>query len=84
MMMMLWLYCSLVVLVWEPGLSMAWVRRIKISLDRCHEPPAQLRGKLANWGNAFLPGAYTGTYVNIHECSLIASQRSEEPAAIRN
>lgn len=30
-------------------------------------PRAQPRGKLANWGNAFLPGAYTGTYVNIHE-----------------
>ena len=30
-------------------------------------PRAQPRNKLANWGNAFLPGAYTGTYVNIHE-----------------
>jgi hypothetical protein len=30
-------------------------------------PRAQPRGKLANWGNAFLPGAYAGTYVNIHE-----------------
>ena len=30
-------------------------------------PRAQPRGKLANWGNAFLPSAYTGTYVNIHE-----------------
>ena len=29
-------------------------------------PRAQPRNKLANWGNAFLPGAYTGTYVNIH------------------
>lgn len=29
-------------------------------------PRAQPRGKLANWGNAFLPGAYAGTYVNIH------------------
>ena len=28
-------------------------------------PRAQPRGKLANWGNAFLPGAYSGTYVNI-------------------
>jgi len=28
-------------------------------------PRAQPRGKLANWGNAFLPGAYAGTYVNI-------------------
>lgn len=30
-------------------------------------PRAQPRGKLANWGNSFLPGAYTGTYVNIHD-----------------
>ena len=30
-------------------------------------PRAQPRNKLANWGNAFLPGAYSGTYVNIHE-----------------
>ncbi len=28
-------------------------------------PRAAPRGKLANWGNAFLPGAYAGTYVNI-------------------
>ncbi|MDA7681999.1 DUF1501 domain-containing protein, partial [Verrucomicrobiales bacterium] len=28
-------------------------------------PRAQPRGKLANWGNAFLPGAYAGSYVNI-------------------
>ncbi|MDA7666101.1 DUF1501 domain-containing protein [bacterium] len=30
-------------------------------------PRAQPRGKLANWGNAFLPGAYAGAYVNIHD-----------------
>ena len=30
-------------------------------------PRAQPRGKFANWGNAFLPGAYSGTYVNIHD-----------------
>ncbi len=30
-------------------------------------PRAQPRGQMANWGNAFLPGAYAGTYVNIHE-----------------
>ncbi|HAY78438.1 MAG TPA: DUF1501 domain-containing protein, partial [Planctomycetaceae bacterium] len=30
-------------------------------------PRAQPRNKLANWGNAFLPGAYTGTYVNIQQ-----------------
>jgi len=28
-------------------------------------PRAQPRGKLANWGNSFLPGVYAGTYVNI-------------------
>ena len=28
-------------------------------------PRAQPRSTLANWGNAFLPGAYAGTYVNI-------------------
>ncbi len=30
-------------------------------------PRAQPRGTLANWGNAFLPGAYAGTYVNIQQ-----------------
>jgi hypothetical protein len=30
-------------------------------------PRAQPRGKMANWGNSFLPGAYSGTYVNIHD-----------------
>lgn len=30
-------------------------------------PHAQPRGTLANWGNAFLPGAYAGTYINIHD-----------------
>lgn len=30
-------------------------------------PRAQPRGTLANWGNAFLPGAYAGTYVNINQ-----------------
>ncbi len=30
-------------------------------------PRAQPRNKLANWSNSFLPGAYAGTYVNIHE-----------------
>jgi len=28
-------------------------------------PRAQPRSTIANWGNAFLPGAYAGTYVNI-------------------
>ena len=30
-------------------------------------PRAQPRGGQANWGSSFLPGAYTGCYVNIHE-----------------
>ncbi len=30
-------------------------------------PSALPRGKGANWGNAFLPGAYAGAYVNIHD-----------------
>ena len=28
-------------------------------------PRAQPRGKAANWGNSFLPGAYNGCYVNV-------------------
>ncbi|MCH2124781.1 MAG: DUF1501 domain-containing protein [Pirellulaceae bacterium] len=30
-------------------------------------PRAQPRGGLANWGNSFLPGAYSGCYVNIQQ-----------------
>ncbi len=30
-------------------------------------PRAKPRGKAANWGNAFLPGAYSGIYANIAE-----------------
>ena len=30
-------------------------------------PRAQPRGGMANWGSSFLPGAYTGCYVNIAE-----------------
>jgi hypothetical protein len=30
-------------------------------------PRAQPRGKMANWSNGFLPGAYTGTYVNLQQ-----------------
>ena len=30
-------------------------------------PFAEPRGKGANWGNSFLPGANAGSYVNIHE-----------------
>lgn len=43
-------------------------------------PRAQPRNKIANWGNAFLPGAYTGTYVNIHEMRperLLADLKNE-------
>jgi hypothetical protein len=29
-------------------------------------PRAQPRGKSAHWGNAFLPGAYSGVYANLH------------------
>ena len=34
---------------------------------RRHVPSRAARGQLANWGNAFLPGAYAGTYVNIEQ-----------------
>ncbi|MAN36424.1 MAG: sulfatase [Opitutae bacterium] len=30
-------------------------------------PIAQPRGKIANWGNSFLPGAYAGSYVNLQQ-----------------
>ena len=30
-------------------------------------PVALPRGKIANWGNSFLPGAYAGSYVNIRQ-----------------
>ena len=33
-------------------------------------PRALPRGKLANWGNSFLPGAYAGTYVNIASITI--------------
>ena len=38
-------------------------------------PRAQPRGKLSNWGNAFLPGAYAGTYVNIAQMKPDAAIR---------
>jgi hypothetical protein len=38
-------------------------------------PRAQPRGKLANWGNAFLPGAYAGTYVNIQQMKPDAAMK---------
>jgi len=41
-------------------------RPARVCLD---ESTGAARNNLANWGNAFLPGAHTGTYVNIHEMS---------------
>jgi len=38
-------------------------------------PRAQPRGTLANWGNAFLPGAYAGSYVNIGDMKPDAVMR---------
>ena len=38
-------------------------------------PRAQPRGKLANWGNSFLPGVYAGTYINIAEMKPEAAVR---------
>lgn len=38
-------------------------------------PRAQPRSTLANWGNAFLPGAYAGSYVNIAEMKPDAVMR---------
>ena len=38
-------------------------------------PRAQPRGKLANWGNSFLPGAYAGSYVNIQQMTPDAVMR---------
>ena len=38
-------------------------------------PRGQPRGKLTNWGNAFLPGAYAGTYINIAEMKPDAALR---------
>ncbi len=38
-------------------------------------PRAHPRGTLANWGNAFLPGAYAGSYVNIAEMKPDAVMR---------
>ena len=39
-------------------------------------PRAQPRCTLANWGNAFLPGAYAGSYVNIAEMKPDAVMRN--------
>ncbi|MDC0292122.1 DUF1501 domain-containing protein [Verrucomicrobiales bacterium] len=38
-------------------------------------PVAQPRGKSANWGNSFLPGAYAGSYVNVREMTPEAALR---------
>ncbi len=38
-------------------------------------PVAQPRGKAANWGNSFLPGAYAGSYVNVREMTPEAALR---------
>jgi len=38
-------------------------------------PRAKPRGTLANWGNAFLPGAHAGTYVNIEKMKPDAIMR---------
>jgi len=38
-------------------------------------PRAQPRGKLANWGNSFLPGAYAGTYVNLQQMKPESAMR---------
>lgn len=43
-------------------------------------PRAQPRGGMANWGNSFLPGAYSGCYVNIAEMkpeSVLADLRNQ-------
>ena len=58
--------CSRTARAWARGSPTASARRPRIcrGLSPCRRV-AQPRGKLANWGNAFLPGAYAGTYVNI-------------------
>jgi len=38
-------------------------------------PHTQPRGKLANWGNAFLPGAYAGSYIKLAEMEPQAAIR---------
>jgi hypothetical protein len=45
-------------------------------------PRAQPRGTLANWGNAFLPGAYAGSYVNIAEMKPDAVMRDLKNAGL--
>ncbi len=45
-------------------------------------PRAQPRCTLANWGNAFLPGAYAGSYVNIAEMKPDAVMRDLKNARL--
>jgi len=45
-------------------------------------PRAQPRGRGANWGNAFLPGAYAGAYVNIQEMKPDAVIRDLKSAGL--
>ncbi|MDP7496590.1 MAG: DUF1501 domain-containing protein, partial [Roseibacillus sp.] len=45
-------------------------------------PRAQPRGKLANWGNSFLPGAYAGAYVNIQQMKPDAVMRNLKNAQL--
>ena len=45
-------------------------------------PRAQPRCTLANWGNAFLPGAYAGSYVNIAEMKPDAVMRDLKNAGL--
>ncbi|MGB3117761.1 MAG: DUF1501 domain-containing protein [Verrucomicrobiales bacterium] len=44
-------------------------------------PVAQPRGKAANWGNSFLPGAYAGSYVNVREMRPEAALRDLKSAS---
>jgi hypothetical protein len=45
-------------------------------------PVAQPRGKAANWGSSFLPGAYAGSYVNIQEMTPDAALRNLKNASL--
>ena len=45
-------------------------------------PVAQPRGKAANWGNSFLPGAYAGSYVNVREMTPEAALRNLKNATL--
>ena len=47
-------------------------------------PVAQPRGKAANWGNSFLPGAYAGSYVNVRDMKPSAAIRDVRNAVPRS